>query len=196
MGEPILRFTLDTNCLIDIDEARPAGGDVLALVDAARRGAADVAILASSASEQQPGGAHLDSFAAFQARMIDLGLGDIALLKPIAKYGLSFWDFALIGDEASVERERQIFEALFPGTPSDWPTYASANGLDPEDLFSRPAWKWRNRLCDVQAIWSHLNDERDFFVTRDKNFRRLNRTVEFAHAISVTPAEAVALLSA
>jgi hypothetical protein len=51
----IVTFTLDTNCLIDVDDGRPAAPYVLRLIEAADKGVADVALVASSASERQPG---------------------------------------------------------------------------------------------------------------------------------------------
>jgi len=89
-------FTLDTNYLIDVDENRPAQGDILTLIEEARRGEADIAMLASSACERQAGGAHLSRFADFQRRLIAVGLGDIALLRPIARHGFSFHGFAVM----------------------------------------------------------------------------------------------------
>lgn len=189
-------FTLDTNCLIDLDDDdRPAKPYVLAIIEAARSGNADVAILASSASEQQPGGRHLNDFADFRHRLVKLGLGDLTLLRPLCRWDMTFHDYALYADEALSARERLIFETLFPTTPSEWTDYAVANSLEPKEVTSAGAWKWRNRLCDAQAFWCHEYYERDVFVTSDKNFgRRLLSVADFAAAVIKTPSEAVALL--
>lgn len=80
----LISFTLDTNCLIDVDDDRPAKPFVLALLEAAKSGVADVAIVASSAAERQPGGGHLSDFGQFQQRMNQLGFGHVGLLMPIA----------------------------------------------------------------------------------------------------------------
>jgi hypothetical protein len=34
---------------------------------------------------------------------------------------------------------------------------------------------WRNRNCDVQAIWSHIHHKRDVFVTSDCNFHKADK---------------------
>lgn len=73
-------FTLDINCLADVDEARPVQGDVLRMIEAARRGDADIAVVASSAFERQPGGGHFDRFSDFRERMRAIGLGDVTPL--------------------------------------------------------------------------------------------------------------------
>lgn len=148
-------FTLDTNCLADVDKDRPVQGDVRILIEAATRREADIAMLASSAFERQPGGRHLNRVADFRERLIGIGLGDITLLKPIARHGLSFHGFGIMSDEASVLRERQIFTTLFPTTPLRWSDYAAINGLDQKDLRSAGAWKWRNCLGAAQAYWAH-----------------------------------------
>jgi hypothetical protein len=67
----ITTFTLDTNCLIDVAENRPARDSVLRLIAAADRGTADVAMVASSASERQPGGGYLETFTSFKCKSWD-----------------------------------------------------------------------------------------------------------------------------
>lgn len=189
-------LTLDYNCLIAIDEARPEAIDVLKLIEASRRKEIDVAIVASCASERQPGGGHLDNFAEFEKRLAQIGLGEIGLLKPLGKYDLSFWDFFLSAEQEWADRERLIFRTLFPNTPTEWMDYANENGLSEDDLAHPKAWKWRNQLCDVQAYWAHEFNGRDYFVTSDGNFsRRLRRSADFAKAQVVTPAEAAMLVA-
>lgn len=182
--------------MIDVDDNRPAKPFVLALVDAARLGIADVAMVASSASERQPGGAHLSNFGAFQQRMTDLGFGHVDLLKPIGRWDFSFYNHCIYPTPEQSAREELIFHTLFPNTEPNWIVYANTKGLPKDDLTSREAWDWRNRLCDVQAFWAHDQHKRDVFVTRDRNFaERLLKTPDFASARILTPSEATALLS-
>lgn len=189
-------FTLDTNCLAEFDDVRLGQGDVLRMIEAARRKGADIAMLASNASERQPGGGYLDRFADFKERMLAIGLGDITLLKPIARHGLAFHGFGILSDETAVLRERLIFATLFPTIPSRWSDFAAMKGLDQKDLRSAGAWKWRNCLGAVQAFWAHENAKRDVFVTTDGNFSRLRNRIEFADAVVVTPIQAVQMLGA
>jgi len=58
----VRKFTLDTNCLIAIDEGRPAATAVRALADAHLAGTAHVAVVAMSASEKQQHGSYLRNF--------------------------------------------------------------------------------------------------------------------------------------
>jgi hypothetical protein len=77
-------FTLDTNCLIAIDEGRPEAPTVRALADAHRARTAQEAVVAISASERQQGGGHLQSFTAFVERLRQLDLGHLDILQPMA----------------------------------------------------------------------------------------------------------------
>jgi hypothetical protein len=187
----ITTFTLDTNCLIDVAENRPARDSVLRLIAAADRGTADVAMVASSASERQPGGGYLETLASFRDRMQELGFGSLKMLKPIARFDLSFWDHAIMPSESQTERERLIFETLFPDTSYSWQEHAAAAGIETQRIDDPRAFKWRNRLCDAQAFWAHDDNRRDVFVTSDERFKkRLSKRREFLASTIATPIEA------
>ena len=103
----MISLTLDTNCLVDVDENRPAATFILELVRAADQRTVSLAMVASSASEQMPGGKLLSNFADFQDRMKKLGLGSIGLLKPIGKFDVSFYDWCLAASDEMIELERE-----------------------------------------------------------------------------------------
>jgi hypothetical protein len=77
-------FTLDTNCLIAIDEARPDARAVRVLADAHAAGKAEVAAVAISASEKQSGGGSSENFVEFRRCMEALGLAHLDALPPMA----------------------------------------------------------------------------------------------------------------
>jgi hypothetical protein len=160
-------FTLDTNCLIAIDEGRPEAAAVRALADAHEAGTVAVAVVAISASEKQQGGGYIQNIAEFRARLRTLGLGHLDILPPIMYWDVTFWDYSLWSDAAMQAIEQQVHEVLFPNVEFLWEDYCRANGLDSA---STPAGKWRNCKCDVLAIWSHIHGNRDVFVTSDGNF--------------------------
>jgi hypothetical protein len=66
-------FTLDTNCLIAIDEGRPEAGAIRTLAHAHSLGKADVAVVAISASEKQKSGHYIQNFTEFRDRLASLG---------------------------------------------------------------------------------------------------------------------------
>jgi hypothetical protein len=190
----MVSFTLDTNCLIAVDEGRAERAAVMEIIAAAKAGMADVAMVASCASERQVGGRYLATIQELRDRMATLGFGDVGLLKPIATYGLSFYDHAVYASKEQLTRQELIFRTLFPSTEPDWPTFAKAKDLPPDDLTTRPAWHWRNKYCDVQAIWAHDHYGRDFFVTTDSDFDPLRSAAGFSALRVVTPAVAASHL--
>ncbi|WP_457587326.1 hypothetical protein [Ensifer canadensis] len=188
-------FTLDHNSFIHLEQGTAEGQAVAAILKVAKRGGAHIAVAVSSASEKILGGAYPGDIDHFRFRMNAVGLGEAPLLQTIAKCGLSYWDWGICPTPDQQAREAFIFRTLFPTIAPEWPDFAALNGLDPEDLTTPGAHKWRNPLCDVQAFWAHDDAERDVFVTTDRRFaRKLSRSPEFAAAKVRTPTEAAAML--
>ena len=161
-------FTLDTNCLIAIDESRPEAQAIRALANAHRDGRAKVALVAISASERQRDGKMLDNFDLFKERVSALDLSHLELLLPMCYWDVMFWDACLMVEPGMVELESKIQSILFPTVPSSWADYCKTYALDPNDnLIGR---KWKNAKCDVQAFWCHAFHKRSIFVTTDGNF--------------------------
>ncbi|ULK98753.1 hypothetical protein [Bradyrhizobium sp. I71] len=184
-------FTLDMNCLIAIENDEPAKVHVLALIEAADAKKIALSMVASGASERQPGGVYLNNIADFKERMRSLGFGSVDLLKPIGRQDISFWDHAIYGSEEAAAREKQIFEALFPRHSASWSEYAAAHGADVDNLSSTQGRKWKNMLGDAQAFWGHEYYGADHFVTSDDNFRRkLVLTCKVPADTILTPMEA------
>jgi hypothetical protein len=186
-------FTLDTNCIIDIDENRPAARHVRALADAHAAGRASVAVGAIAASERQRGGRLITNFQEFQQRLAGLQLGHLEILAPMLYFDVSFWDRALWATTEMEAFERRIHDTLFPNVEFLWRDYALAHGLD---VNATPAaWRWRNVKCDVQAIWTHVYYHRDVFVTSDDNYHNHSaELIALGVGLVVAPENAVALL--
>lgn len=166
-------FTLDTNCLIALENNEPASPAVREIVVAHEQGKVDVAVVAISASERQRDKPQLENFSEFQDRLAALDLRAVSILPTISYWGLSFWDRCIWADEELVAFEKQIHEVLFPTTPFSWSDFCAANGLDVET--SLQGSKWRNHKCDVLALWSHIHASRDVFVTDDDNFHKTEK---------------------
>lgn len=200
----MLSLSLDTNCVIALDEVRhdptshrtAEARAIRALVNAHADRKADVALVAISASERQKDNGHLENFSTFQERLASLGLGHLELLHPMLYFDVTFWDASLWSDEKMQALERSIHEILFPNIPFLWPDYCAANGLDP--TAETPDRKWKNAKCDVQAFWSHAWRRRDVFVTSDDNFHKdlkKPQLIALAGGHIETPASAAALVS-
>lgn len=161
-------FTLDTNCLIDVEEGRPAAVAIRALADAHAEGLADVAVVAMSASERQKNGHRIGNFSEFESRLAEINLAHLSTILPMAHWDICFWDRCLWADQAMVDLESQIHSILFPNIEFSWDDYCRDKGIGPSSNSLRE--KWRNRKCDVQAMWSHIHAKRAVFVTNDGNF--------------------------
>jgi hypothetical protein len=185
-------FTLDTNCIIDVDQGQSSAADVLRLVKAHSAGEADVALVAVSASERQRGGMYLPNYSDFEKRVLTLGFSHLTVLLPILYWDIGFWDKGLVSDATMVKREREIHAILFPTIQFDWLAYAEATGATAvtDDI----AKKWRNAFCDRQMYWAHDHNNRDVFVTRDPNFRKLSKAADFPTARIMSTSEACKIL--
>ncbi len=190
----MLKLTLDTNCIIDVDEQREGSEAVMALATAHAEGRVDLALVCSGAHERQKDGGYLQSFSLFTDRLEALGFPPLPVLPAIAYWDISFWGHGIRPDEAMKTREGLIFKAMFPNVAPDWPTYAAAKGVKQNDTSSTHFSKWKNRLCDVQAFWAHDYAKRDIFVTRDIEFQRLTRHPEFADAHILPPLQVASLI--
>jgi len=169
-------FSLDTNCVIALEEGRAEATSVRALANAHAAEIASVGIIAISASERQKDGGHLESYTCFQNRLASLGLEHLELILPMFYFDLTFWDCAVFTDEAGLMLEQKIHQILFPNIQFCWPDFCQANGLDPSNAALNP--KWRNAKCDVQALWGHINAGREIFVTSDENFHKVSKKAQ------------------
>jgi hypothetical protein len=188
-------FTLDSNCIISIDEVGQDAPFVRRLVDAHAAGKAHVAVVAISAAEKKRTGFYLDNFDAFRDRLAVLGLAHLEILKPMAYFDISFTGWCVEADDAAAALERQIHDILFPRSEFTWQDYADANGLDPDSL--SPLGDWRSRKCAVQQMWAHIRNKKDVFVTANDEFHKpakRDALVALGAAQIERPSQAAALL--
>src|SRR5258705_10411976 len=111
-GDTMVRLTIDTNCIIDIERDTEYAPPIRELGEAHRAGNANVAIPAVAASEVQRDGHYLNNFSEFQQRLAHAGLDGLPLIQPIAYWGISFYGLGYLADEAMVELERRIHAML------------------------------------------------------------------------------------
>ena len=166
-------FTLDTNCVVAVDECRPEAKAIRVLADAHLNGEADVAVVAIMASEKQrPGHTH-ENFENFKSRLNSLGLGQLGMCLPMGYWDITFHDNSLLSGSEMIAMEQRIHHVLFPKIEFDYIDFCSSKGLDATSTIRNKLKEtWRNAKCDVQAFWSHVNSCRDVFVTNDKNFHK------------------------
>lgn len=187
-------FTLDTNCIIDVEEDRPNAPFVRELVALHGTNEVNVAVSSIGASERQREGGFAKTFAEFQEKLAAVGFGSLELLPPLGYWDICYWDHFLWADEHDT-LEDKIHDILFPGIDFSWPEYAKSHAL-PVDL---PDRTWRNAKCDVLALWCHIKRGGGVFVTSDGNFHAKTK-VEKLRGLGMGavayPRDAVALAKA
>lgn len=154
------KLTLDTNCIIDLEEDRPDGVFVREIVQAWKDGRIELAVVAVSASENQKSGIANSHFLEFEKKLENVGLAGVVHLLPLMKWDLFYWDHALWSDAEKEELATAIQKVLFPNTQFE----------PPQDIKQKSGW--RNKQCDVLTAWSHVFHKWDYLVTRDANFHR------------------------
>ena len=174
----MLSFTLDTNCLMALEEQRSDAAPVEVLVARQRAGTALVRVVATTAAENQRDGGVLDNFSGFQARLHRLSLDDLEILPPICVVDLSYLDWCVVADDEAEDECRRLHEVLFPAAPFDYPE-AVPEYLDPPAR-QRAERKWRNRQLDVLILHTHILAGANVFVTADTNFRKAGKQARLA----------------
>ncbi|EBA11895.1 hypothetical protein [Roseobacter sp. CCS2] len=167
-------FTLDWNCVIEVEEQRPQAQDVLELINRHRKGDIEVALLAASASENTrskrfPGHANI-----FKDRVAALGWQNLPIVLMPCIFDLSYMDFCYcVGDDFQRDMDAlwEVIAPNLPNRPSNFlPDGTELNGTA---IQSEALSKWRNTWCDVVSAYSHIHAGRDVFVTNNtKDFQK------------------------
>lgn len=152
------KMVLDTNCLIDLEENRPDACHVSTLIRAWKKEQVELAVVAVSASENQPTCIASQDFGVFVAKLNNVRLTGVHHLLPLAIWDVFYWDHALWSSAEMAALESKIRGILFPGISTTPPTNINENSV------------WRNRMCDVLVAWSSIHHHWGCLVTRDKNF--------------------------
>lgn len=195
-----MKLTLDWNCVIEVEEGRLQAEHVSDLINFHRQGHFEVALLAASASENSksrrfPGNAH-----SFVERVAALGWQDLPLVPMPAVWGLSYSDFCFyVEDGDAFEREMDaLWRVIAPTVPLD-PSEHLPVGTELTDNIaqSEALSKWRNTWCDVISAYSHIQANRDIFVTNNtRDFQRKAERLALLGMKSIcTPAEALTTIA-
>ena len=186
-GQVSLRFTLDTNCIIDVEDNRACAPYVRTLVDLHRAGQIIVAVSAIGASESLRSGGYAATFSEFQSKLSGINFDSLELLPPRACLGLAYFDYYVLADDSDT-LEQDIHTVLFPTIEFLWEDFASARGL-PIDGSDK---QWRNAKCDVLTLCCYIQHDGDVFVTSDSNFHKKSSVLSALGAkVIASPQEAV-----
>ncbi|MYH24932.1 MAG: hypothetical protein F4156_06870 [Holophagales bacterium] len=176
-----MNVTFDTNCIIALEAEEATADDLRRLVRAAAEGKLRLRVVAISASERPRRDAPSTGFVGFERKLANAGLGEAEILSGPAIWDLSYWDRCVWMDDERSAKVRQIHRILFPKHP-----YKSSGD---------PRGKWRNRLVDTCALWTHLHHGGGAFVTTDDDFHAKRERIQNELGTSIlTPHEATVLV--
>jgi len=177
----MIPVTFDHNLLIDLESKDEATSEALRhLVSLHDTAQINIRVAAIGASERLKDKTYAPDFAAFQGRVRRLSQREFEILKPLGYWDITYWDWWIWGGEGTPENEleQKIHTALFPETEFKWQDFAQASGVDHDQAVqsqSREWQKWRNRKCDVLAMWCHIYYAGDAFITTDGHFHQATK---------------------
>jgi hypothetical protein len=187
--------TLDSNCIIDLEQNRPAVTYINELSQMHREGKIHLRVVAISASERKPDGTFASNFNEFKERVDSIGLADVQILKPIAYQGIAFCNYCVQGVGSLGKLEKEIQQALIPEIEIEYTDFCKKRRLNPSN---KKNWgKWVNKKCDVLAMCSHIWNGGGIFVTNDGDFHKKpvkSRLIALGAGKILRPAETVELL--
>lgn len=195
----MIKVTLDHNCIIALEKAEDSAPYIRGLIKMNEETNISLQVVAVGASEEMLNGRHISNFSEFKERLAAVSLDHVTILRPIAYWGISFFDWCLWGDGPNGPMktlEREIHKILFPEVEFEYGDFCKARNLNPKsnELDS----KWRNPKCDVLTLWSHIYHKGDIFVTSDKCFHKVNNKPELIKLGAgdvLTPEDAVSRLT-
>jgi len=197
----VLSFSLDWTCVIAVENDEPAAASVAALADAHRRDCASLALRATSASGSLRDKTFPGSYELFEHRVKRAGLDDLPVLPPPAVWDLVFWDLVFWDrsywvDVDKYRRQKAAIWAILFSNIEEEPWHRMGEGVFNEAVHTPAMKKWRNAWCDVHNLVTHIDHQRDVFVTT--NTRDYQRNAERLGALGVayvvTPSEVCALI--
>lgn len=176
----VLRFTLDTNCVLHAVSGHPFGAAVEDLVSQCAQGGAELWLTTAWDQDQEAAG---DERRAANLRWISERpvIGWVA--QPLLlNFGAPLGRVTL-ADERTADAARVIQEILLPPDLRG----AALNLDDPQQLA-----RWRKRSRDVVQLVSHVFHRHDVFVTSDGDdmIKRRAALLSRAGIVIDTPAEA------
>lgn len=164
--EPKPNCTLDTNCIIALEEERDYAGAIRNLISMHEAGQINLRVVGISASEKQPNGKMAPTFSLFKDRLTSLGLGNVGILIPPAYTDISYIENCYLAAQNGELLEAEIHFVLWPNLKFKFFQYEQVADK------TNPNWKWKwiNRKCDTLAFLSHVMAGSGLFVSNDKVF--------------------------
>ena len=169
-----MNVTLDTNCLIALENAEPAASAVRELIELHQGGRVHLCVSAIAASEAKASGEdRWPPFSRFRDRLAAVGLSEVEILRPMCYWGIAYLDHCWQFRDEHLALERKIHEVLFQTLEFSYEEYCKR--VEIPHTPTAPARAWLNAKCDVQSLWSHIHSGGEIFVTSDSNFHKATK---------------------
>ena len=81
---------------------------------------------------------------------------------------MTYWDACILATDEDWKQAERIHRILFRTYPFEYEDYRRRFDHDPTG--SDADGKWRNRVIDTLALWTHIYNGGGVFVTSDNNF--------------------------
>jgi hypothetical protein len=129
--------------------------------------------LGISASENQKSKMPLVNFTQFQSRLTSLDLGHLEVLKPLAIWNVTYYEWSSFGGENEANQLDLVWSVIFPKIARNWIDFARSKNVDCEDRSSKAYRIWLNALCDAQIAWATIHYKKTALVTLNtRDFQR------------------------
>ena len=187
----MIKVTLDTNCLIDLEIQRENAIHLDSVINYWQQNKIELQVVAISESERTKDMERPKTFQLFKDLLSSLGLDGASILKSIAYFGIAFYDWAIFCNEDMLQKEEEIHKVLFPNIAFNRSDYCESDLNDPK------YHKWINAKCDVQALWSHIHNGGDIFISSDNNYHKATKKPVLENmgaGVIATPKDAVDIL--
>ncbi len=138
----MLKVTLDTNCLIDVENWQGGYQDILKLKKLNDTGQIQLALPAMIASEKRVKGVAIKDFNVFMDFLKTFHFDDLELLAQPFYWDISFWGQAMWLGEEEINLDKRLHSILFPNINFDCNSFIEAN-RDSNDIEKLRQWVFR-----------------------------------------------------
>jgi rRNA-processing protein FCF1 len=191
----MIKITVDTNILIDVEEKRFNYIDVLKLFELDNKKEISLYFPAVIAIEKWIEKKEVDNFNKFINYLKKLGINKPKTLSPLGYLDLFFLDNVTLFDEDGPEFELadKLKIVLFPEAEETYLKFCEKNNWDPNS--EKTYLDYRNISIDALILWCHVYYKNDILLTRDSNFKKkLSQNDEFKQLKVMTPSEIIQFL--
>lgn len=165
-------FTLDHTCLVALSHRAAEAEAIETLIVQSRRDVLRGHVTACGTTAALREAGYPATYREFVDWLRLYRMDHLSQAYGIMRWGPSFWNAGVWGDDAAYARERRIYGILHPADDYEWSAAVEAAGADPEER-SGPAYEdWRGRVIEAQAVWAHEHVGARTYVTTDADLAR------------------------